>query len=99
GANTFRQYAGKDGLGNALWSSFAEDRQGNIWIGSLASSEVTRYANGRFTLFKEADGLPKGEIRSIYSDRAGRLWMASGSSGLVRIDDPGAAHPRFASYG
>src|SRR5207302_1619019 len=71
----------------------------NLWIGSHGSSQVARYANGRFTMFTEADGLPKDEIRSLYSDRAGRLWMASGASGLVRVDDPGDAHPHFKAYG
>ncbi len=34
----------------------------------------------------------------IYPDRAGRLWLASARSGLIRIDDPAAERPAFKSY-
>jgi two-component sensor histidine kinase len=80
--------------------SFGEDRVGNLWLGfrdgGLARYSA-RYNERRFTLFTAADGLPVGSVRELFIDRAGRLWIASGKGGVGRVDDPGAARPRFAT--
>jgi ligand-binding sensor domain-containing protein/signal transduction histidine kinase len=76
--------------------SFGEDRAGNIWISFY--SGVARYRDGRFTFFTASDGLPPGPIMNIYPDRAGRLWLTSSRGGLIRVDDPAAERPSFASY-
>ncbi len=76
--------------------SFAEDRAGNVWIGF--DDGLTRYANGRFTSFTAREGLPKGKIRDIHVDRAGRLWLASDGGGLVRVDNAGAERPTFVRH-
>lgn len=74
--------------------SFGEDSFGNVWIGF--SSGVARYRDGSFTFF-DIKG-PSGPIQDVYSDRSGRLWLASGLKGLVRVDDPSAEHPTFKNY-
>ena len=76
--------------------SFAEDRAGNIWVGF--NTGLARYHDGVFTFFTTKDGLPPGSINYIYTDHAGRLWLALSRSGLVRVDDPAAARPAFTSY-
>src|SRR5262249_50419013 len=81
---------------NNSYPTFGEDRVGNVWIGF--NTGVARYRGGGFTFFTTDDGLPPGGIRSIYSDRAGRLWLASSRGGLIRIDDPAADRPIFRSY-
>jgi len=82
---------------NRAPSSFAEDRRGNIFLGFYEGGLV-RYAEGRFTQFTPADGLPGGLITALYLDRQGRLWIGSAQSGLSRVDDPAAPHPRFVSF-
>ncbi len=79
-----------------LARSFGEDRAGNVWIGFATGA--ARYRDGRFTFFTAKDGLPTGAIQDIHSDRVGRLWLASGRSGLVRVDEPEATRPTFRSY-
>ena len=79
-----------------LARSFGEDRSGNVWIGF--GTGLARYREGRFTFFDAEDGLPPGGIQNIYSDRRGRLWLASARSGLIRVDDPAAERPAFKSY-
>lgn len=74
--------------------SFAEDAAGNLWIGHWTGG-LSRYSGGRFTFFSEADGLPAGSIRSLYVDHEHRLWIASSTGGLARLDDPSAARPQF----
>ena len=82
--------------GDYMPRSFGEDHAGNVWIGF--NGQLARYRNGRFTLFGASDGLPPGVIASIYMDHAGRLWLASSRSGLIRVDQPEAEIPIFVDY-
>lgn len=77
--------------------AFAEDARGNVWIGHLGGG-LTRYATGTFTSFGSSDGLPAGTIRSLYIDRAHRLWIASSMGGLVRVDDLTSGALKFSAY-
>src|SRR5262249_52080417 len=83
-------------LNEDLPLAFEEDRVGHVWMGF--KNRVVRYAGGRFTRFDANDGLPPGLIMDMHTDRAGRLWLASSRSGLIRLDDPGREHPTFLSY-
>jgi signal transduction histidine kinase/ligand-binding sensor domain-containing protein len=76
--------------------AFGEDADGNVWIG--LNDGVARYRNDTFTLFTTANGMPLGRIVHIHTDKAGRLWLASAYSGLVRVDHTTAAAPAFARY-
>ncbi len=99
--NTFHHYTAKDNLPHldAFYvSSFAEDRSGNLWIGFSGEGGLVRYRPGNFTLFTEGDGVPAGQIRNMLVDSAGRLWLATSRSGLLRIDDPAAERPRLIAY-
>jgi ligand-binding sensor domain-containing protein/signal transduction histidine kinase len=90
---TLHRYTAADGITTAP-TAFREDASGALWMG-LYTGGLARYADGRFTFFTEADGLPGGIIRALYLDQAGRLWIASGRGGLGRVDDSGAEHPHF----
>ena len=79
-----------------LTRAFGEDRAGNVWIGF--GGGVARYRAGNFRFFTTNEGLPPGGIESIYSDHAGRLWLGSLRSGLIRVDNPEAEQPAFNSY-
>jgi ligand-binding sensor domain-containing protein/two-component sensor histidine kinase len=76
-------------------SAFAEDRSGNVWAGLLLGG-LARYCNGRFTIFREKDGL-RGTVNALFVDSSRRLWIAA-SRGLIRVDDPEQDHPRFVVY-
>ena len=95
----FRDVAGSPGLPSLkddVARSFGEDAEGRIWIGF--SSGVARYERDRFRLFTASDGLPAGAITDIHRDRSGRLWLASRSGGLVRVEEPGGEPPRFVTH-
>jgi len=79
-----------------LVRSFAEDNNGNVWIGF--NGLLARSTHGHFSWFGPDAGVPPGIIRNMHCDRAGRLWLASAESGLVRVDDLGSNHPRFATF-
>lgn len=78
-------------------SSFAEDGRGNLFFGFYEGGLV-RYADGRFTQLTTADGLPAGLITALHFDGQRRLWIGSAQSGLSRVDEPSALHPRFVNF-
>lgn len=79
-----------------LARSFGQDSAGNVWIGF--NGGAARYRDGSFTFFDAKDGLPPGSVMNFHTDRAGRLWLTSARSGLVRVDDPAAERPVFINY-
>jgi ligand-binding sensor domain-containing protein/signal transduction histidine kinase len=76
---------------------FVEDGAGNLWLG-FGGVGVVRYAKDRFKLFTAADGIPAGNINSMFLDSKGRLWIASSQSGLARVGDPAAERQAIVSY-
>lgn len=90
-----RRFSSDEGLPPASnVTAFAEDGKGGVWLGSY-NGGVTLYRNGKFRQFAVADGFPKGFVNAIYTDKTGRIWIATGNSGIVRVDDPGADEPAF----
>jgi len=77
--------------------SFAEDKNGNLWIGFYEGG-IARFANNRFHEFTKSDGLAEGAIIDLHLDRKGRLWVASIREGVRRVDDPSADKPQFTSF-
>jgi signal transduction histidine kinase/ligand-binding sensor domain-containing protein len=95
---TFHTYAEADGVPpfNPP-TAFCEDAHGNLWIG-LYDGGLLRYRAGRFTVLRPEEGLPSGLISALYLDQQRRLWIASSSDGVGRMDDPGAERPAFVNY-
>src|ERR1017187_4680599 len=81
----------EDGPGkHDLVTAFAEDRDGNIWMGS-ENGVLHRHDGRQFTRFEQADGVPAGTIHELFVDSGGRLWIAS-TNGLGVVDNPGSPH-------
>jgi ligand-binding sensor domain-containing protein/two-component sensor histidine kinase len=78
-------------------AAFAEDRAGQVWIGTLDGGLV-RFRNGSFQQFPSSCGAPDQGVRALLVDHRGRLWIGSRRSGLLRVDDPSAATPVFSAY-
>jgi signal transduction histidine kinase len=78
-----------------LISAFAEDAQGNIWMG-LWVGGMYRYDGHSFRYFQKGDGVPGGAILALLAE-GNRLWVGAGG-GLARIEDSTADHLRVENY-
>lgn len=76
-------------------SAFAEDTEGSLWIGFYEGGLV-RFRNGRFA--EITAGVPEGLVTALHCDRQGRLWLATSSNGVSRIDAPNAESLSFTSF-
>jgi signal transduction histidine kinase/ligand-binding sensor domain-containing protein len=74
-------------------SSFAEDEQGNLWVGFYEGG-IARFRNGRFQEISFIEEISAAFVTDLFFDKNGRLWIASAKSGVLRIDNPN--HENFA---
>jgi len=72
-----------------------EPRPGEIW--AIATQALHRLRGGRFESFP-LDLAKIGSIQEAIFDSAGRLWLATTRAGVLRCDQPSAAHPQFQEY-
>jgi len=101
-AGRFGRFGETDGLPplrqtEDIPSAFAEDREGQIWIGMLRGG-LLRFRAGRFQHLASSSGAPRRGVRALLVDQQGRLWVGTNGEGLLRIDDPSAASPTFSAY-
>lgn len=78
-------------FGRRVYSLMVSPDSGRIWVGCKP--------DGLFTLSPKDEGyevakIMDGNIYDLAFDKLGRLWSATNGSGLSRIDDPEAAHPK-----
>lgn len=71
--------------------TLAKGREGSLWAGTLDNGlwEVVNpnAPNDKPRLFTTADALLGNQIRSLYQDFDGSLWIGSFGSGLIRFRD------------
>jgi ligand-binding sensor domain-containing protein/signal transduction histidine kinase len=77
---------------NRLPTAFREDSTGALWIGFNAGG-VARYRDNHFTFLGPDEGIGGGSVFDMFTDHTGRLWIATFSDGLKRIDNPALDHP------
>ena len=99
-AESFEMFYEKDGLpARRSPSSFAEDKNGDVWIG-LFEGGIFRFDGTRFHELKSSDGSTAdlSLITDIHFDAAGRLWITSASAGVTQVTDPLSSNPRFVQF-
>ena len=79
----------KDGLGHNKVDDIMQDRNGNLWIGTVGGmSCYTPSADknkAQFVTFTEEDGLNHNRINTIVQDHQGHFWIGT-DRGLNRYD-------------
>jgi signal transduction histidine kinase/ligand-binding sensor domain-containing protein len=71
---------------------FYEDRQGNLWIGTLEQG-LYRLQNQSIRSYSTEQGLVDRDTYATYEDPSGALWIGAWHSGLSRFADG-----KFTSY-
>jgi signal transduction histidine kinase/ligand-binding sensor domain-containing protein len=72
---------GDPSLGSSIIRALDEDRQGNLWIGSIGNG-LGRLTGGHFTWYTTKQGLPSDIVTCVASDHEGGLWICT-NKGLV----------------
>jgi signal transduction histidine kinase/streptogramin lyase len=80
-----------------LVSAFAEDHEGNVWMGLWTGGVLYRYDGKEFTRYGEKDGVPAGTAFALLVDGTGRLWLGA-SNGLGRVEKPGGERFSIRTY-
>lgn len=70
--------ANTDALPDSWILRLIQDSTGALWIRVQGSAPgMTRYENGRFTLYTTANGLPSNAVTSGTADRVGGIWFGT----------------------
>ena len=72
------------------WIPFIrKDNKGNMWFASMTHGGVTQFDGEKFTQFLIKDGLSDSQVRTIYCDTSGNIWIGfngNRKSGLTVYD-------------
>ncbi|NOZ93631.1 MAG: hypothetical protein GXP47_02685 [Acidobacteria bacterium] len=81
-------------------TALAQDGAGNLWLGFYNGALLRRRArDGTFDVFGPGDQLTAGFVGQLYRDRRNRLWIATASGGVRRVDRPAQpGHPEAVFY-
>ena len=81
----FREFAeGASILHGSLIRAMAEDRNGNLWVGSLGNGLVRITPTGRVEQYSTRSGMLSNTVFGLATDPDGSVW-ASTNEGLARI--------------
>ncbi|MDQ2712245.1 MAG: hypothetical protein M3Y24_08455, partial [Acidobacteriota bacterium] len=82
----FREFAdGASVLHGSLVRALLEDKNGNLWAGSLGSGIVRISPTGLTKVYSTKNGLPSDSVFCLSTGRDGAVWACT-TEGLVRID-------------
>jgi signal transduction histidine kinase/CheY-like chemotaxis protein/ligand-binding sensor domain-containing protein len=90
----WKTWTHEDGLVADEVFCVSQAADGALWFGTHRG--VSRFDGRSFSSLPPVDGPPRGRIRAIGEDEAGRIWMA-GPDGLFRYD-PEARSPRVRAF-
>ena len=77
-------YTSAQGLSDNHIQSLAEDRDGNLWIGSFGGG-VCKLSSELIVTFKRTEGLPNQDVQKVIEDLKGQIYASINSGGIVKI--------------
>ena len=89
--NQWQFFTTTNGLSANIIHAVAEDRSGNLWIGTELGG-LDRMRDGRFTVFCQSNGFPSDTISSLCTDADDTLWVGTQGNGLIRLRDGKWSH-------
>lgn len=95
----FEHLSSSAGIASPVITSFAEDGDGFLWVGSQGG--VQRWDGYRFWTYKlqlgVEDSLPDNFVQTLYTDPQGRIWIGTSAGGLARYNRELDRFVRYAS--
>ena len=92
----FTHLTADDGLVQNSIEAILQDRQGFIWIGTLAG--LSRYDGYRFTTYRHdpdnPNSLSHNYVRDLFEDDEGMIWIATEGGGMNKFDPHTETFPR-----
>ncbi len=94
----FEHLTVEDGLSGPKVKCIIQDRKGFMWFGTIDG--LNKYDGYTFTVYrtdsKDSLTINNTDIRALYEDPSGIIWIATGGGGLNRFDPETEI---FTSYG
>lgn len=84
--NTLTTPATTDSLVKDRIRFIKADKKGNVWI-SFFNGYLSRYADGKFTIYNESHGLGGNKINAIIEDKNGNLLFGTRENGIFQFKD------------
>jgi len=81
-------------LSDDLVACLSEDRHGTMWIGTAGGLNKFDRATGKFSVYRQKQGLPNDVVFGILEDAAGNLWLST-NKGISRLEP---ARESFRNY-
>ncbi|MDI6767494.1 MAG: two-component regulator propeller domain-containing protein [Bacteroidota bacterium] len=78
------RYKAANGFLRSWVETFYEDREGNLWIGTIGDG-LWKLENNIFKRFSRAEGLSSDRVSSLFEDDEGNLWIGTRGGGLNRL--------------
>jgi len=82
---------------SVLITWMTSDRSGALWLGARFGL-LAMFKDGSVRLLQPTTGLPETDVRALFVDSRGWLWIGLRSRGVSMTRDPGAEHPEFVNY-
>lgn len=83
-----------DSLGDIR--AMIDDGKGGIWLGGV--KKFYRLRQAQLSLVEPTEGLPETDVRSLFIDSRGWLWIGNRYQGVSVTKEPGAERPQFINY-
>ena len=74
----------EEGLPQSSIYTMLEDKNGNIWVGTM--NGVSKYNGLNFENFNKKDGLAENRVTSSCLDKDGDIWFGHWSGGITKYD-------------
>ncbi len=82
----FLSYTQKHGLSGNYISSLTADNEGNLRVGTTEGVDKYNFEKGTFTHCSKPGFPVNFDVRTLYKDKAGRIWVGTADQGMIMVE-------------